>query len=170
MTRICISGCSGGGKSTLLAELARRGYATAAEPGRRIVQQQLAAGGTALPWVDAKAFLDLALTQAVADFENAGSALTFFDRGIVDAATGLERLGHPVPHILTSHRYNSPVFLAPPWQDLFANDDERQHSFTDAVAEYEALARAFPALGYKVVTLPQVSVAARVDFVLSFKL
>ena len=27
-TYVVISGCSGGGKSTLLAELARRGYAT----------------------------------------------------------------------------------------------------------------------------------------------
>ena len=34
---IILSGCSGGGKSTLLAELARRGFATVEEPGRRIV-------------------------------------------------------------------------------------------------------------------------------------
>jgi predicted ATPase len=34
---VVISGCSGGGKSTLLAELARRGYRTVEEPGRRIV-------------------------------------------------------------------------------------------------------------------------------------
>ena len=33
-----ISGCSGGGKSTLLMELARRGHAVVDEPGRRIVQ------------------------------------------------------------------------------------------------------------------------------------
>jgi predicted ATPase len=33
---VVISGCSGGGKSTLLAELGRRGHAVVEEPGRRI--------------------------------------------------------------------------------------------------------------------------------------
>ena len=37
---VVISGCSGGGKSTLLAESGRRGYAVVEEPGRRIVQNQ----------------------------------------------------------------------------------------------------------------------------------
>lgn len=47
-----ISGCSGGGKSTLLSELERRGFSTVAEPGRAIVKEQLCSGGTALPWED----------------------------------------------------------------------------------------------------------------------
>jgi len=49
---VVISGCSGGGKSTLLAELGSHGYATVEEPGRRIVKEELKAGGPALPWVD----------------------------------------------------------------------------------------------------------------------
>ncbi|MGB0921773.1 MAG: AAA family ATPase [Alphaproteobacteria bacterium] len=165
MTRICISGCSGGGKSTLLAELARRGHSTVAEPGRIIVRDQIDKGGDALPWLDAKAFLDLALAKAIADFEATAGPRAFFDRGLVDAAVGLARLGHPQPDILKQYRYDNPVFLAPPWADLFANDDERQHSFDDALAEYDALATAFPALGYKVIELPKLDVASRADFV-----
>ena len=46
---VLISGCSGGGKSTSLDELARRGHQTGLEPGRRIVHDELARGGTALP-------------------------------------------------------------------------------------------------------------------------
>ncbi len=38
---VVISGCSGGGKSTLLAELSRRGHMTIEEPGRRIVAEEL---------------------------------------------------------------------------------------------------------------------------------
>ena len=45
-------------------------------------------------------------------------------------------------------------------------DPERQHGFDDAVAEYERLERAYPALGYEVVVLPKTGVSARVDFVL----
>ncbi|WP_409999599.1 AAA family ATPase [Rhizobium leguminosarum] len=47
---VLISGCSGGGKSTLLAELAARGHAVVEEPGRRIVKQELEGDGAALPW------------------------------------------------------------------------------------------------------------------------
>ena len=64
---VVISGCSGGGKSTLLAELAGRGYAVVEEPGRRIVQEELAASGAALPWVDAAAFAGRAMAVALAD-------------------------------------------------------------------------------------------------------
>jgi hypothetical protein len=48
---VTISGCSSGGKSTLLVELRRRGFATIDEPGRRIVVEELERGGRALPWV-----------------------------------------------------------------------------------------------------------------------
>ncbi|WP_207234152.1 AAA family ATPase [Pseudomonas aeruginosa] len=37
---VAISGCSGGGKSTLLAELKLRGHAVVEEPGRRIIQEE----------------------------------------------------------------------------------------------------------------------------------
>jgi predicted ATPase len=53
---VVISGCSSGGKSTLIAELGKRGYAVVDEPGRRIVKEELARGGSALPWVDGVAF------------------------------------------------------------------------------------------------------------------
>jgi hypothetical protein len=46
---VMISGYSGGGKSTLLAELARRGHATVPEPGRRILAEERAVDGRALP-------------------------------------------------------------------------------------------------------------------------
>jgi predicted ATPase len=87
---VTLSGCSGGGKSTLLAELARRGYATVEEPGRRIVRQELAENGSALPWIDAGAFLRRAIAMALADREAAAGhqGWVFFDRGLIDALSG----------------------------------------------------------------------------------
>ena len=63
---VIISGCSGGGKSTVLAELARRGHAIVEEPGRRIVQEELRGAGCALPWVDPVAFARRAVAMALA--------------------------------------------------------------------------------------------------------
>ena len=100
---VVISGCSGGGKSTLLAELARRGHAVVEEPGRRIVAEEMRTGGSALPWVDAAAFARRAVAMALADrasVPDTGSWV-FFDRGLIDAAAGLQqrhrRAGAPAP-------------------------------------------------------------------------
>ena len=167
---VVISGCSGGGKSTLLAELARRGHAVVEEPGRRIVQQEIAGDGAALPWVDEAAFARRAVAMALEDRASASAhaGWVFFDRGLVDAASGLQHLtGEPALETLgRSHRYHRRVFLTPPWPEIYATDAERRHGFDAALAEYSRLLAAYPALGYEVIVLPKVSITERADFVL----
>ena len=51
----------------MLDELKRRGHAVVEEPGRRIVREELAVDGMALPWVDAAAFARRAVAMALAD-------------------------------------------------------------------------------------------------------
>lgn len=170
-TRLTVlSGCSGGGKSTLLEALAQRGIATVAEPGRRIVQQERAAGGGALPWHDLAAFARRALALARADRAEAlarGGA-TLFDRGMVDAAAALERAtGAPAAETLGPSRlYDSPVFLVPPWPEIYRQDGERAHGFDAAVVEYEHLVATYSGLGYAVLIVPRLPVAERVAFVM----
>ena len=168
---VVISGCSGGGKSTLLAELGRRGHAVVEEPGRRIVRQELKGDGSALPWADEAAFARRAVVMALADRASAGAleGWVFFDRGLVDAAAGLQHLtGEQVLSALRqSHRYHRRVFLAPPWRDIYVTDPERRHGFDAALAEYSRLLKAYPSLGYEVFVLPKVGIVERVDFVLS---
>lgn len=165
-----ISGCSGGGKSTLLAELARRQHAVVEEPGRRIVREELAGDGAALPWVDAAAFARRAIAVALDDHEAAHrlAGWVFFDRGLIDAAVALEHVtGEPVLQRLGhSHRYHRRVFLTPPWPEIYLHDTERRHDLASAVAEYERLRRRYPSLGYEVITLPKVGVGKRADFIL----
>lgn len=168
---IVLSGCSGGGKSTLLEELRRRGHAVVEEPGRRIVQEELASGGTALPWLDLAAFARRAIAMALADRDamREGGGLVFFDRGLIDAASALEaHCGEPVIAALAAeHRYNRKVFLTPPWPEIYAGDAERRHGLEAARAEYDRLVSVYPALGYETVILPKVAVAERADFVLA---
>lgn len=171
-----ISGCSSGGKSTLLAELARRGHAVVEEPGRRIVREELAGDGSALPWVDGAAFARRAIAMALADLALAGMSAAnsserwvFFDRGLIDAAAALQHMtGEPA---LTSlgreRRYHRRVFLAPPWPEIYVTDAERRHGLEDALPEYERLLEVYPSLGYEPTILPKVGVATRADFVLA---
>lgn len=168
---VVISGCSGGGKSTLLRELHRRGYAVIEEPGRRIVRQEQQGPGSALPWVDPVAFARRALSTALADRERACRlhGRVFFDRGAIDAAAAIEHLTGEaaLAAFAGSRRYNRRVFLAPPWPEIYATDPERHHGFEAAVAEYNRLLDVYPSLGYRVSILPRTGVAERADFVLA---
>jgi predicted ATPase len=168
---VVISGCSSGGKSTLLVELARRGYKVVEEPGRRIVHEQLSGQSTALPWVDMGAFLRRCVAVALADRVSAGSPddWIFFDRSLIDAATGLQHLtGESALAMLgQTHRYHHRVFLAPPWPEIYVADPERSHDQACALAEYSRLLNAYSSLRYEVSILPKVHVAERADFILS---
>ena len=168
---VVLSGCSGGGKSTLLAELRRRGHATVDEPGRRIVKAESADGGTALPWVDPAAFARRAIDVALADREEARDrpGWVFFDRSLVDAASALEQVAAEpaLERFGLLYRYHPTVFLTPPWPEIFHADPDRRHGWDEAAAEYERLARVYPELGYRVVVLPKASVQERADAVLA---
>ena len=168
---VTISGCSGGGKSTLLAELRQRGFATIEEPGRRIVAEELKRGGRALPWVDAVVFARRAIEVSLADLMVADSSArwVFFDRGLIDAAAGLEHLtGEAVVEGLgLLHRYNKRVFLAPPWPEIYVLDQERRHGLAEAVAEYDRLIDVYARLRYDIHVLPKVTVAERASWILA---
>ncbi|QQN51116.1 AAA family ATPase [Stutzerimonas balearica] len=167
---VVISGCSGGGKSTLLEALRRRGYAVVEEPGRRVIAEQSRNAGDGLPWVDMAAFLHEALRVARLDLERVASATgpVFFDRGLIDAAAALQRLcGLSMSHTLGGLQpYGRLVFLTPPWPDIYRVDEQRRHGFAEAVAEYTHLEATYKTLGYDVRILPRASVADRTDFVL----
>ncbi|MEO6566059.1 MAG: AAA family ATPase [Casimicrobiaceae bacterium] len=168
-----VSGCSGSGKSTLIAALAAQGASVVLEPGRRIVKEELAAGGDALPWRNAQRFIDRCALQANVDFDQhvAQPQRTFFDRSLIDVAAAVVRSGLRAPAVLTqalaTKRYATTVFMSAPWKALFATDAERRHGFDEAVAEYDTLLPTYRHYGYDIVDLPQLSVAQRVAFVLA---
>lgn len=170
-TRVIISGCSGGGKSTLLEELERRGYAVQPEPGRLVVQEQLAAGTNALPWENPIWFSELCAEKAIAFYDAATKVdgPVFFDRSPFDQYSGLKRAVLPVPpaveNAITHCRFHRTVFLTPPWEEIYAMDNERRHSFTEAVSEYNALLEDYPTFGFRIVLLPKGTVEERADFV-----
>lgn len=164
---VIISGCSGGGKSTLLSELASRGYSIVLEPGRQIVKEQTAINGNALPWTNLEKFLDLALSRYLFQFNSQKEQqLVFFDRGIIDAV----QLDTPQPEYFRNaaknFRYNHLVFLVPPWEEIFKGDTERRHSFESAKKEFDELLIKYKNFGYETVLIPKISVKERADFIL----
>lgn len=171
MSLYVISGGPGAGKTTLLAALRRAGFAASGEVSRRLIREQVARGSGLVPWQDLAGFAELALARMVARHRQAArrGGVTFFDRGIPDIIAYLAVAGLPVPPAYyaaaAAHRYQSQVFLAPPWAEIYVNDAERWQTFAEAEALYQALRHTYQQLGFTVVELPRAPVAARVAFV-----
>ena len=170
---VVVSGCSSSGKSTLLEALASKGKSVVAEPGRRVVKEQLELGLDGLPWVNPQRFVELCVEKGIADFDRHAFSEqpVFFDRSLIDSASAIEAFDLVMPGALSealkSKRYSLLVFMSAPWEALFETDAERRHSFEASVAEYEKLVPAYQNYGYEVVFLPQSSIKERVSFVLS---
>jgi predicted ATPase len=80
------------------------------------------------------------LSLAIEDFEAAHvlPGPGFFDRGIIDALSGLQHLTGRVPDgVARRYRYADVVFLTPPWPEIYETDAARRHGLDDAVAEYD---------------------------------
>ena len=169
---VVISGCSGGGKTTLLNELGGRGYSVVPEPGRRIVHQEQQHNGTAVPWINPKEFLKLAVDISLSDLEHWSTSKdwVFFDRGLIDAASGLAQLTDtPVEHYLhNAPKFHETVFLTPPWPEIYVTDDQRRHSLAEAQEEYQRLLETYPQLGYNQVVLRKTTTKERADAILKY--
>jgi predicted ATPase len=167
-----VTGGPGSGKSTLLAALAARGLACAEEAGRSVIRDQVAIGGTALPWADRHAFAELMLSFDMRAYRWAEGqrGVVVFDRGIPDVLGYLRLCGLPMPtHVQRAaelFRYNARVFIAPPWREIFAQDAERKQTLEEAERTHDALVETYTGLGYKLTSLPLVGVEQRAHFVL----
>ena len=169
-----ITGGPGSGKSSLVAALAQAGFPHMPEAGRAIIQDQVAIGGSALPWADRAAFAELMLTWELRSHREARAFAgpVILDRGVPDVMGYLTLCSLPVPdHMHRAadlYRYNRTVFLAPHWPEIFAQDAERKQSPGEAEATCQAMIKVYTSLGYELVMLPLAPVPERVAFVRAY--
>ncbi len=135
-----VTGGPGAGKTSLITELARRGFHTIPESGRAVIREEMQSCGDALPWADRMAYAERMLERDLRAY-SAAQALpgpVIFDRGIPDIMGYLTLCSLPVPpHVAAAAkaaRYNASVFLAPYWDEIFTQDSERKQNRAEAEA------------------------------------
>src|SRR5262245_30416242 len=166
-----ITGGPGSGKTSLIEALARAGFAHSDEAGRAIIQDQLAIGGSALPWSDPRAFAELMLCWELRSYRiaRAHDGPVFFDRGVPDVVGYLRLMQLAVPAHMDAaarmFRYHRRVYIAPPWPEIFERDAERKQTLEEAERTYQAMLETYPAYGYELVALPRAPVAERARFI-----
>lgn len=167
-----LTGGPGSGKTTLIEQLKKRGYNCVPEVGRTIIKKQLSFGGTALPWSNVSNYSNLMLQYSLQDYISLSSEIDihFFDRGIPDVLgyTELINLSNQDIYInsVENFRYNSTVFILPPWEDIYKTDSERKQDFKLAITTYNMMKKIYKKYDYKLVEVPCMSIPERIDFIL----
>ena len=167
-----ISGGPGSGKTTVLQELARRGYPFAPEVARQIIQEQVQSGGTALPWRDREAYTVLMLERSIVSYlANTPAARPIFsDRGIPDTLCYARLIGFSPEHFILDacrrYRYAPLVFLAPPWKEIYEIDSERKQDFAEAKRTFDQMVEVYRECDYAIAELPRLTPAARAEFIM----
>jgi predicted ATPase len=166
-----ISGGPGSGKTTLLEELAGAGFPIASEVARQIIRDQVQSGGTALPWQDREAYTRLMLERSIASYlaNTPASQPTFSDRGIPDTLCYARLISlaadGSIVEACRRYRYASPVFIAPPWREIYETDSERKQDFAEAERTFHQMVDVYRQCNYAVSELPKVTPAARARFI-----
>jgi predicted ATPase len=166
-----VTGGPGCGKTTVLIELERRGYQFAPEVARQIIQEQMRADGTALPWSDRELYTQLMLERSIASYQahTPANEITFADRGIPDTLTYARLIGLRddtyIRQACEDYRYAAIVFVAPPWEEIYRTDDERKQDFEEAIRTHEINVNVYRECGYGLIELPRASVQERGEFI-----
>ena len=170
--RIVFTGGPGAGKTSVLEHLSDMGYPSAPESGRKVIQDQIRTGGTGLPWANKTAFRDLMIIQEVRNHKMyTDPNVMFYDRSIIDCYgySQLEQifLSTELINRCNELMYNSKVFIFPPWEEIYKNDEERKQDFSQAVATYQQMVNAYERFGYQLVEVPKTSITERANFVIN---
>lgn len=171
MPRYVVTGAPGTGKTTVVSLLAGQ-FATVDEPARGLLRRYAVDGGGPNPLDrEPHRFLRLLVEQSIRDFNSVtDSTVAFFDRGLPDCAAyaavyGLDP-GPLLERAAADFRYDSPVFIAPPWQKIYTQDALRRATFAQVEAFHLHLRSAYLELGYELVELPMASAEGRASVII----
>lgn len=170
--RIVISGGPGSGKTTLISHLEQGGHTCMHEISRDVIREAQKEGVAQLflenPILFSKKLLEGRLEQYhnAIEFE---SSLVFYDRGLPDVIAYMDYIKSHYPDNFSktchSYRYDA-IFLLPPWEAIYKQDNERYESFEEAEKVYHYLLKGYEKYDYNVIEVPTGTVEDRIMYML----
>ena len=163
--RFIITGGPATGKSSIVEYFQKIGYPCFEEVSRKIIQEQNIQTAAKNYDFETTVFQERKTQYLVA------TKLHFYDRSMLDGLAYMKLQNIPIPQQmltdLTTHRYESKVFIAPAWEEIYHQDSERLESFEEAIAIDKSLREIYQSFGYELVEIPLTTVEERVKFILS---
>jgi len=171
--KIVITGGPGTGKSTLINDLIRRDFNCMPEISRQVTIEAKKKGIDQLFLKTPLLFSQLILEGREKQFLKASKEnadVIFFDRGIPDVHGYMNYLGVDYPknylESSTKNRYQH-IFMLPPWEEIYLEDEVRYESFEQSVAIHNHLKKTYQKLDYTIIEVPIGTIEKRIRFILN---
>jgi predicted ATPase len=172
--KIVITGGPGTGKTTIIEELASRGYQCMPEISREITEMARKNGIEQLFLKNPILFSEMLLEGRENQYkiaEKIEKDLIFFDRGIPDVHAYMNYISidYPPIYIEKSLKYQyQNIFITPPWQEIYITDHERYEDFEQSLAIFNHLRKTYEKLGYQLIEVPVGTIDFRTDYILDY--
>lgn len=170
--RYILTGAPGSGKTSILKAIQKHGMRVVDEPARQILQEQRSIDGQGAFDKDSHLFKELILSRTLHTYRQFDGIKepVVYDRGLPDVIAysdcfGLSRDAEVLASEL--YRYQSIVFYAPPWKEIFKQDDERRISFNEAKNFGNNLVKIYQNLGYQLEYIPFDVVDKRATYIIN---
>lgn len=179
MKRIVITGGPGTGKTSIINALKSNGLFCFDEIIRSLTLAAKEEGDASThvsnPIVFANDPLEFntnLINGRVAQFNEANTIkkdIVFFDRGIPDVVAYMaffnQEYGPFFINACKKHAYDH-VFLLPPWEAIYQEDNERFETFEEALQVHKYLKQIYQDFGYECIDVPFDTVEKRADYIL----
>ena len=165
------TGPFGGGKSSVIKELANKNYITVKEPAREVLSVQRVIDGLAVYDKKPMFFKEWMLAKTIFDYQNYQYTKepVFFDRAIPDviAYSDVFNIARG-DEVRASQRfnYNKRVFYFPAWQRIYMTDEDRKLDYNESAQFGENLKIIYQKLGYELIEVPCIPINERSQFIL----
>ncbi len=171
--KIVITGGPGSGKTALIKHLEKEGYPVMHEISRQVILEAQKSGIEQLFLENPILFSEKLLEGRLKQFhegKNCDAPVLFYDRGMPDVTAYMDFVNTRYPEnfseTCSKHRYTK-IFVLPPWEEIYEQDNERYESFEQAEKIFHFLKMGYENYAYKIHEVPVGSIEDRVDFILS---
>lgn len=169
--RIVITGGPGTGKTTLINYLENLNYACSHEVSREVTLEAQKDGIEQLFLEKPILFSEKLLEKREQQFHalpNTTHKFLFYDRAIPDIPAYMDYLKTPYPNLFNdsckNHTYDI-VFILPPWEEIYKQDNERYESYEQALSIYNFLLEGYKKYGYNPIVVPKGTLEERKTFI-----
>lgn len=170
--RIVITGGPGSGKTALINFLEQEGHFVIHEISRDVIREAQEQGIDQLFLEQPLLFSEKLLEGRLKQFhqgESCTSPTLFYDRGMPDVTAYMDfaEVSYPesFSNTCSAYKYDA-IFVLPPWEDIYQQDNERYESFEQAEKIFQFLKKGYEDYGYHVHEVPVGTIKDRVQYIL----
>jgi predicted ATPase len=166
-----ITGGPGFGKTTVVNLLAEKGFTVCPETARDLLISNKDSTNDILKFpVDFERKVAMERMNFLLSVDQ--NVVAFADRGLPDQiAYSYFKKKSPsafIEEVVLNNRYAPYIFVAPPWKEIFIQDEIRKENFEEASEIHRQIINTYLKYNYKIIDLPFVNPDLRVKFILDF--